>query len=68
MHRFKLEATGWMGVPVSLDPGGIPVTLGVREDVVASPVILGISECLGVGLPLGVVGVGAEPAPQVCSG
>lgn len=32
------------------------------------PVILGISEHLGVRLPLGVVGVGAEPIPQVCSG
>lgn len=29
----------------------------------ASPVILGISEHLGVGLPLGVVGIGAESAP-----
>ena len=30
--------------------------------------ILGISEYLKVGLPKSVLGVGAEPAPQVCSG
>ena len=29
--------------------------------------ILGVSEHLGVRLPLGVVGVFLEPAPQVCS-
>ena len=33
----------------------------------ASPIILGASEHLEVGLPLVFVGVGAEPAPQVCS-
>jgi hypothetical protein len=32
------------------------------------PVILGVLEHLEVELPLGIVGVGAEPAPQVCSG
>ena len=32
------------------------------------PVILGVSEHLGVRLPLGVVGVGVDPEPQVCSG
>ena len=31
------------------------------------PVVLGVSENLGVRLSLDVVGVGAEPAPQVCS-
>jgi hypothetical protein len=31
------------------------------------PVILSISEHLGVGVPLGLLKVGAEPAPQVCS-
>lgn len=45
-----------------------PVTLGVGADAVASPVILGISEYLGVGLPLGVIGVVAKLAPKVCSG
>lgn len=34
----------------------------------SSPLILGVLEHLGVGLPLGVVGVGAEPVPKVCSG
>ena len=32
------------------------------------PVILSILECLGVKLLLGVVGLGAELAPKVCSG
>lgn len=48
---------------------GVPVTLGVGVVVVASlPVILGVLEHLGVELPLGVVGLGVEPAPKVCSG
>jgi hypothetical protein len=29
--------------------------------------ILGILECLGVGLPLGVAGLDAEFVPKVCS-
>ena len=38
-------------------------------DVVAtSPVILGMLEHLGVDLPLGIMGPGAEPVPKVCSG
>lgn len=41
---------------------GDPVTWGFVADVVASPVMLGISEHLGVELPPCVVGVGAEPA------
>jgi hypothetical protein len=45
-----------------------PVTLGVGADILAFPVILGILEHLGVWFPLGVVGVGAEPALQVCFG
>jgi hypothetical protein len=44
------------------------VTLGTGSNVVASPVILGISKHLEVGLPLDVVGIGAEPVPMVCSG
>jgi hypothetical protein len=35
---------------------------------VASSVILCVLEDLGVKLPLGVVGLGVEPAPKVCSG
>lgn len=31
-------------------------------------VILGVLEHLGVGLPPGVVGLGAEPVLKVCSG
>lgn len=44
------------------------VTLGVGVDFVSSPLILGVSEHLAVGLPLGVVGLGADPAPKVCEG
>ena len=32
------------------------------------PGILGVFECLGVDLPLGVVGLAAEFKPKVCSG
>jgi hypothetical protein len=42
----------------------VPVTLGIEADVVASPMILGVTEHLGIELPLGVVRVGEEPAPQ----
>lgn len=61
--RFKLDgthATGLVRVPESLDPG-VPVTLGGGTDVVTLLVILGISEHLGVGLSLDVVGLGAHP-------
>ena len=48
---------------------GVPVTPGVGADVVASsPVILGVLEHLGDELALGVVALGAEPTPKVCSG
>jgi len=46
----------------------VPVIPGVGAAVVAFSVILGISEHLGVGLLLGVVGMGEESVPQVCSG
>ncbi len=61
--RFRLEGTraGWG----FLCPW-IPVTPSVGADVVASlSVILGMLEHLRVELPLGVVGLGAEPAPKV---
>jgi len=45
-----------------------PVTPSVGAEIVASSVILGISEFQGVGLPLSVLRVGAEPAPKVFSG
>lgn len=54
-----LGVSYFLGVELPLwccDPGGI-----------RAPVILGISEHLGVRLFLGVVGVGAEPVSQVCS-
>lgn len=54
-------------VPVSLKPGG-PITSGVGADVVASLVILGVSEHLGVGLSLGVVGMHAQSVHKVYSG
>ena len=45
-------ATGWEGIPISLDPGG-PVTPSVGEDVVVSfLVILDILDHLGVNLPM----------------
>lgn len=47
---------------------GISATPNVVADIVVpSPVILGILEHLGVKLPLVVMGLGAEPAPKVCS-
>ena len=52
----------------SLDPGGAS-TFSFGADVVASsPTILGMFEHLGVELPWGVVGLGAELLPNVCSG
>lgn len=48
---------------------GNPVTPGVGADVVApTPLNLGISEYLGVELPLGFVEMGVETAPKVCLG
>lgn len=45
-----------------------PVTQGVEADVVSSSlVVLHVLEHLGVGLPVSVVGMGAEPVPMVCS-
>ena len=35
---------------------------------ISDPMILGVLECLGVELPLGVVGLVAEFGPKVCSG
>lgn len=95
-HRCKLNGTyasGWAWVCVFLFLVGIPVSLCVRKDVVAStvilsvselqcswlcpvslesnfycdPVILSFSEHLGVGVPLSVVRVDADPAPKVYS-
>jgi len=69
-HRFKLEETcavDQAGFSASLEPG-VPVTLGVGADVMASPLILDSSEHLGNGLPLSVLVVHAESAPKVCSG
>ena len=45
---------GWARVSVSLDPEGPSSSPNVEADVVASPVILSISEHLGVGLSLGI--------------
>jgi hypothetical protein len=46
--------------------------LGVSDllelSFLCDPVILGVLEHLGVDLPLGVVGLGTEPVPKVCSG
>ena len=47
---------------------GGPVTPGVGAVVASSPLILGVLEHLRVQLPLGVVGLGVEPAPKVCLG
>ena len=45
-----------------LDPGGTKL-LGSWD-----PVVLGVLECLGVKIILGVVGLAAEFTPKVCSG
>ena len=45
--RYKPEGTyafGWLGVHVSLVPVGVLVMTGVGKDVVASTVILSVSE------------------------
>ena len=42
--------------------------MGVGADVVAFSPVLGMLEHLGVELPLGVVGLGAELEPKVCTG
>jgi hypothetical protein len=48
---------------------GIPVTPVVGADVVAfSPMILGMLEHLGLKHPLGIVGLGVNLAPKICSG
>lgn len=59
-----LAESGFLHPRILVDP----VTLGVGADTVASPMILGILEQLGVLISLGVVGVGVEPAFEVCSG
>ena len=47
----------------------VSVTAGVGQNVVASsPVILGVLENLRVELPLGVLGLGVELVPKICSG
>ena len=48
-HRHKLDetlASGWEGVCVSLVPVGVPITLGVGKDAVASIVIVSMSDLL----------------------
>ena len=50
-HLCKLEGTcasGWVGVCVSLVSVGFTVFVDVVKDVVALPVILSVSELLGV--------------------
>lgn len=69
LYWFRPErtcATGWVGVPVSLNPGD-PIALDVAVDLVVSPLMLGISVHLGIGLHLCVVGMGTEPVPKVKS-
>ena len=63
-HRYKLEGTcasGWAGFSLSLVPVGVPVILGVGKDVASTvilnecvrvPVFLGVTDLLGVELPL----------------
>jgi hypothetical protein len=47
---------------------GIPVTLGIDAEVGDSPMILGVSELLGVKLLLSVCGANGDPKPRVQSG
>lgn len=55
-HRCKPEGTrasGGAGFPICLLPVGVSVTAGVGTDVMASTVILDVSDFLGVKFPLG---------------
>lgn len=42
--------------------------ISLKSSFLCDPVFLGISDHLGSERPLGFVGVGTEPALQVCSG
>jgi hypothetical protein len=47
-HRCKLEGThvsGWAGVCIFLVPVRVPVVLRIGKNVVASTVIMSVSEC-----------------------
>jgi hypothetical protein len=59
-----LAMQGFLSPWISRDP----LTLGVGADVVASPMIPGVSENRGVKLPSVVLGLGGELVPRVCSG
>ena len=64
-HWLRSEvaiAPGQTGVPMSLDPRGPNYCF-----VALSPMILGLSEYLGMDLPLGVVGLVAKLVPKVSS-
>ena len=62
-YRFKLKRThAGRGCSCVLGNPGVPVTLGGGADVVASHVMLGMLEHLGVELPLDVLEENAEPA------
>ena len=63
-ESMPLSGWGFLHPWILGDPG----TLNIWADVVAFPMILGVSEHLGVRLPLRVVGVGAEPAPKSAPG
>lgn len=59
-QKFPMPLAEWVSLhPWILD---VPVMSGVETDIVASTVILGVTE-----VPLSVVGVGEELAPQISS-
>ena len=62
----------WLGgVPGCLGPAGPSYSrcwCRCCGPLTSDPMILGVLECLGLGLPLSVVGLAAEFSPKVCSG
>lgn len=61
-NQKKPVPLAWQGFLYPCFPG-VPVTPGIGAAVVASFVILGVSDLLGDRIPLCVVGVGGEPEP-----
>lgn len=70
LRPVRICATGWVGVPMSLDLASPSFfCCCVRADNVGpSPMILGMLEYLGIELLLDVVGLGEELEPKFCSG
>ena len=62
LSQTRSNSCPWSGrVPGCLGPTGPSL-------LTSDPVFLGLLECLGVELPLGVVGLADKFVPKVCSG